>query len=263
RDARFREVLANWCSTGVAAPWRPRVTGGGHDADAGETLHVGIPGMSTLCRSLSAGVMLITGVGVAGARRAGRTWRLQGEYAADLGGFDAVVVATPPRQAAVFLSQARGLLRRIGGVSMAPCWAVMAAFDRRLELDWDVGSFPEDPVSLAVRNSAKPGRTDTESWVLHASPEWTASHLEAEPDTVAGDLLHEFAQRWVGDELPRRVFVGAHRWRYATATEPLDDGFLWDAATRAGVCADWCRGGGVEDAFLSGLELAQRIAKMG
>jgi hypothetical protein len=50
--------------------------------------------------------------------------------------------------------------------------------------------------------------------------------------------------------------VDSQRWMYAKTTKPLGRSHLWDNQQRLGVCGDWCLGHRVEDAFVSGLELA-------
>ena len=50
-----------------------------------------------------------------------------------------------------------------------------------------------------------------------------------------------------------------HRWRYAKTEKPLGQSFLWDAKARVGLCGDWCLGHRVENAFVSGLELALKV----
>ena len=54
-------------------------------------------------------------------------------------------------------------------------------------------------------------------------------------------------------------FVHARRWLYAQTTEPLGKSHLWDRQIGMGVCGDWCLGHRVEDAFVSGLELALAV----
>jgi predicted NAD/FAD-dependent oxidoreductase len=54
-------------------------------------------------------------------------------------------------------------------------------------------------------------------------------------------------------------FAAVHRWRYAQTQEPLGKSFLWDKRSGLGVCGDWCLGHRVENAFVSGLELALKI----
>ena len=54
--------------------------------------------------------------------------------------------------------------------------------------------------------------------------------------------------------------VDTQRWRYAQTTQPLGKSHLWDAQTGLGACGDWCLGHRVENAFVSGLELALSVA---
>ena len=42
--------------------------------------------------------------------------------------------------------------------------------------------------------------------------------------------------------------------------QPLGASHLWDAKAGIGACGDWCIGHRVEDAFVSGLELALQVA---
>ncbi|OYX53051.1 MAG: amine oxidase, partial [Comamonadaceae bacterium 32-67-11] len=51
-----------------------------------------------------------------------------------------------------------------------------------------------------------------------------------------------------------------HRWRYAQTQHALGQPFLYDAAAGLGLCGDWCLGYRVENAFVSGLELALAAA---
>jgi renalase len=57
------------------------------------------------------------------------------------------------------------------------------------------------------------------------------------------------------------AYAQVHRWRYAKTDKALGTSHLWDAATGIGVCGDWCIGHRVEDAFISGLELTDRLTK--
>ena len=50
-----------------------------------------------------------------------------------------------------------------------------------------------------------------------------------------------------------------HRWRYAQTQTPLGQSFMWAPEMGVGVCGDWCLGHRVEDAFVSGLELALAV----
>ena len=51
-----------------------------------------------------------------------------------------------------------------------------------------------------------------------------------------------------------------HRWRFAQTQQPLGRPFIFDETLGIGLCGDWCLGHRVEDAFVSGLELALHMA---
>ena len=137
-------------------------------------------------------------------------------------------------------------------------WAVMAVLDRPLLEDWDAAFVNEGPLAWICSQAAKPGRPDVEAWVLHAQPEWSRLHLDADPSNVVEELLAA-ATALPGARLSRVEYSAAHRWRYAQAREPLDAGALWFGQHRLALAGDWCHGSRVEGAFLSGAAAAGRL----
>ena len=91
-----------------------------------------------------------------------------------------------------------------------------------------------------------------------SSAAWSREHLHDQPDRVQAKLLRAFAEVTGIRAEPSHVQV--HRWLYAKTEQPLGKSHLWDAKTGLGVCGDWCIGHRVEDAFVSGLELALQEA---
>ena len=146
-------------------------------------------------------------------------------------------------------------------VKMLPAWAVMAVFDRSLDLELDGVFVHDSPLSWAARNNSKPGRSDRECWVLHGSNEWSGSHLEKNEEEVSADLLQAFFEA-IGSQLIQPIFAKAHRWRYAQAENPLKVGCLWDAKLRLGACGDWCQMSRIEGAFLGGMAMAGRVLSL-
>ena len=137
-----------------------------------------------------------------------------------------------------------------------PCWTVMLAFDRRLPIADDVLK-DEGDLPWAARDSSKPGRGAAETWVLQAGPAWSRAHLEDEPATVIAALCDLFA-RGAGVTLPTPLIAQAHRWRYARSGRD-GRGCRWNGAERLGACGDWLIGPRVENAWLSGRMLAERM----
>ena len=161
-------------------------------------------------------------------------------------------------KAVPLLAQAPRLAELVGGVEMQPCHAVMVTFPESIGVEFGGAFVAEPPLAWVARNASKPERASGECWVLHASPEWSALHLEEPTDTVARSLLRAFAEV-LRRELPIASSHAAHRWLFARTTRPLGTPFLWDADSRIGVCGDWTHGARVEDAFTSGKLLARPV----
>jgi photolyase PhrII len=270
RDPRFRRRVLSWVQRGVVAPWPGRfgAVEQGLIRPAGDTdeRFVGVPGMSALGRLLAEALDVRLGTRVAPPERADGQWRLRDDTGAELGAFDRVLIAAPAPQAADLLAAAPALAARAAGVAYAPCWTLLAGFDKAVDLPWD-GLFINDdsPLGWVARNGSKPGRPRAgqgEVWVLHGAPGFSRTHLEAEPAPVADALLAAFAalaDLAGGGSLPAPAWWQAHRWRYSFCETPLADGCLWDAALGLGACGDWCAGARVEAAWLSGEALAGRL----
>jgi renalase len=136
----------------------------------------------------------------------------------------------------------------------------MAAFDGPVPLACDRVTNLR-AIGSAVRNSAKPGRTGPEAWVLQANADWSRAHLEDTPDMVEHALLAAFADH-IGAASPAVIATSAHRWRYAK-TNALDRGAFWNAGIQLGACGDWLLGPRIEAAWLSGHRLASLVGRTG
>ncbi len=218
---------------------------------------MGAPRMGALLRHLGSGLQLEFG------RRAKQLvaadgWHAVCEDGARLGPFAAVVVATPSPQAVPLLEAAPALAAHVAQAAVDPCWAVMLGFDLPLPLVLDGAFVADSPLAWASRESSKPGRDAGERWVLHASPEWSAAHVDAPPEEVIAALLASFA-RAAGAALPTPIHRDAHRWRYARTRCALGTPYLLDESARIGVCGDYCLGERVEDAWQSGRALAEAL----
>jgi len=148
------------------------------------------------------------------------------------------------------------------GHSVAIIGAGMAAFETRLEVPFDGAFVHDSPLTWIARNDSKPGRPQSECWVLHASPEWSAKRLEDAPETICAELLAALEQV-VGIGSAPTIHTAAHRWRYALPSAPLSVGCMWDDAAWVAVCGDWCQSARIGGAFLSGLVAAEKTIDRG
>ncbi len=266
RDPEFRAAVDGWTAAGVVARWSGRVVrladGGRAEPDDAER-HVGVPGMSALPRHLAVGLADVrTDVRIDRIEGAPGAWRLVAEDGGEAGPFAAVLVTVPSPQARPLLAPvAPSLAASAAAAPMAPCWAVMIAFESPVETGFDAAFVTGGPLSWIARDGSKPGRPAGERWVLHGSPDWSTSVIEASADDVIRDLSAAFAG--VAGRLPGVARAAAHRWRFALPTAGVAEGYAFDAERAIGIAGDWCAGARVEGAWVSGLRLARALEAAG
>ena len=262
RDPAFRAEVARWQHAGVADLWRARIAvlgeAGEHGADFALERFVGVPRMTAPARFLADALPLTVQTTVTEIRPSPDGWWLvSAEHGLHPTRFDAVLLAVPAPQAVPLLrTTAPGLANLSARANMRGSWALMLRYDAPVALPFDAAFVNSGPLRWIARDSSKPGRPSGETWLLHATPEWSAEHLEAPAEAVAEALLGAFAK--LGAETPPAAW-SAHRWRFADTEPALDRVCCWDDERRIGLCGDWLNGGKVEGAWLSGRALARRI----
>ncbi|MGH8820974.1 MAG: NAD(P)/FAD-dependent oxidoreductase [Rhodoferax sp.] len=285
RDARFAQALAT--TPGACKPWSAntvrvldsygRVTAAG--LPAREPHWVPSPAMNTLptlwARPLQdgGGVELQTRVTrIEPDPLNARQWQLRTEGNGDsqhvFSGFDAVVLALPVAHAQALLQdsqQGPALAKQLAEVRVAPCWTLMLAFPQAVQPtlthlgpQWNAARSTHHRVAWLARESSKPGRGAIERWTVQASDAWSHEHLDDDAPRVRAKLLKAFAEITGIRTEPAHAEV--HLWRDAQTLKPLGKTHVWDAKARLGLCGDYLIGHRVEDAFVSGLELALSMA---
>jgi predicted NAD/FAD-dependent oxidoreductase len=196
--------------------------------------------------------------------------RTEGEAGAQqvFGGFDAVLLAIPAAQAAALLKtsrQAASWVKKIDAVQVAPCWTLMLAFPQAMQPgmgtlgpQWNAARSTHHRIAWLTRESSKPRRGAVERWTVQASAAWSQEHLEDDAARVQAKLLKAFSEVTGIRAEPSHVDI--QRWRYAQTLTPLGQSHLWNTRSGLGICGDWCLGHRVENAFISGLELALAAA---
>ena len=261
RDARLQKVTADWLSRGVVAEWLGcvvRLENGAVTHTSPQPRDGGVPGMTAMAADLASAIRVQTRTQIVAMSRGPSGWTIKTDAHENFGSFETVVVTLPAPQSAVFL-QPHAFGAIASTLQMTPCWAVLVAFESKLEVPWDGAFVHNSPLSWVARNSSKPGRSgQSDCWVLHASPEWSAAHIEAAPDTAARLLLDAFSSA-IAQQLPPDSHLTAHRWRHSHGSDADDRRMLFDPEVGLAVCGDWLAGGRVEGAFLSGVSAAEAI----
>ncbi|OIQ67269.1 hypothetical protein GALL_511530 [mine drainage metagenome] len=122
---------------------------------------------------------------------------------------------------------------------------------------WNAARSTHHRLAWLARESSKPGRSAVERWTVQASAAWSQEHLHDDPARIEAKLTKAFTE--ITGIRAEPALVQSKRWLYAKTLLPLGQSHLWDAKKGLGICGDWCLGHRVEDAFVSGLELALAV----
>ena len=202
-------------------------------------------------------------------QKQGKKWQITSkEHSQHAQQFDYVLLAIPAPQAAVLLQNAAPKLANLAAsVKMQACFALMLNFKQSLNCQFD-GLFINDGLlSWVACDSAKPGRLQpnsnignsiNETWVLHASSQWSEMHVNDDKETIAQQMQDEFSQ-FVPFGSAALQNHTLHRWLYADCENYLTCGYQLDTQCNIGLCGDWLNGGKVQGAWLSGLMLAKQL----
>jgi photolyase PhrII len=288
-DPRFTLTVQSWVRDGVAARWNAACAVIQHHGPQPRTLtdrYVGVGGMNTLAKHLAHGLTIRTGHSLTSIANIGTStapnYTLTFTDTPPGGGFGALILTPPAPQSAALLTTLNDaaitpLIAACNNIIFDPCWAVMlqtdgtqtqpSVRDKGTPQPWDAAWIDpalNSPLTFISRESSKPDRPPRNSWVLHASAQWSTAHLESTKESVANSLL-EAARALPGIpaefHAPPLLLVG-HRWRYSHVREhpspPHECYFDWDG--RIALAGDWCAGTSkFESAFLSGVAAAGRI----
>ncbi|KAL9649807.1 hypothetical protein ABK040_009621 [Willaertia magna] len=263
-------------------------------------------------------------------------WRIQFdnlEYYNDP--FDFVIFSCPPEQTVEILQNSSNnlletfnLKSKIKEIKMAPCWALLLVFNKPLKqstikaaaftnnskiISWIAN---QNAKATSVQNVTKltenngdniSGNKKTQqlvgqSWVIHASAEWSTENLEKSPKEIQEILYNEFLtilstiekkskEELLGNE-NYCSYIQAHRWRYAipkqnnfskdndiinkkdikkeTITSSVNENnnssnnmeLFINFEEGIGCIGDWTQQGRVEGAFMSGYYLANKLSSL-
>ena len=258
---RSKKLYKTWEEKGWIEKWNPvsmaLPSRGGLDTS---DWYVGSPSMVSIIRNLAKGLKM---------RKKTEISRIEGKRG-DLflvttkdeqkGPFQSVLVCTHAMRAAQLLENTPELQKLADGVQEYPRLSCLLAFDEEVILEFEAATMESGPLSFASRENSKPGREDNESWVLHASREWSLEHQGLPPDSLLEPFLKAFTELGY-QELPETTYARVHRWRCSQAKSPLNLPFRFDKTSGIGIAGDWCANGLVDGAYWSGHDLAETFTR--
>ncbi len=235
-------------------------------------------GMSTIAKFLTSGLEILLNHRVvsivhSAAQTAEKTWHLiaetsdgkQEEITAK-----ALVIAIPAPQALALVEPlgetllSIDFLDKLRSVEFYPCLSVMAGYSPTIEVrtQWKAVTFKNDEVLGWVGlDSSKRTNPQQPVFVLQSSADFAEHHLDTQDlQPIAQEMLERASKSLVLPWLEAPGWMQVHRWRYAIPRTPLEQTSL-PANTNLPLvcCGDWCGGGVVEDALVSGMAAAEEI----
>ena len=122
--------------------------------------------------------------------------------------------------------------------------------------------FVSGPIALANCEASRPG-SDSSNFALtiQDSGEWSVEHLEDASEQTGQTLLTKLSGL-LDVKMPKPIYSGCHRWRYAKVTKPVIAGnSMTSECGRVAVAGDWVIGPRIEAAFLSGRQAFRQLSE--
>lgn len=269
RSEEFRVQVEEWQKAGVVDIWKvkPYVydNRGWHESASELNRWCGTPSMNEPVKYLlkEESAHFNTTINKVEKSQTGR-WILHSmEHGQHDKEFDVVVFSVPSPQASPLVAPHSSKLAAIADkAEMKGAWAVMLHFQAPIEAKFDSAFVNIGPLSWISRNNSKPSRnSETETWILHATSQWSEANMDADGNQVAADLITAFCSLSHTPAFSDPFAWSAHKWKYATTHPNLDIGHAWDENELLGLCGDWLNVGKVEGAWMSGNQLAHTIEK--
>ena len=261
RDASFLSEVQHWIHRGWVAPWPASIgiyqEGSFRPSTDPIQRYVGTPRMNEMLQHDLESIRIHRQLRISSMVREDKRWTLLDDAYQPVGlGFHVVLLALPAAQAGQLVHKhSTSLFQTTQSVTMTPSWAAMCTANATRDLEWDALFVNEGPLRWICHDRFKPGREGSDTWLLHATAEWSEAHWDDEPAKVGADLQNAFlALTGITTDAPHM-----HRWLYADIANPLMLGSVLESESGIGLCGDWLCGGKVQGAWLSGRDLANRI----
>jgi renalase len=261
RDPAFQKQLAVWLEQGVAAQWHTPIgvyeNHTWQSSKPSDPRYVGTPWMTSPARYLAQSLDIHHSHTITQINRAQQQWQLHTaehrilEYKPDW-----VILAIPAPQALLLTQKVDPAIAVLHDQAKTEgCWTMMLRFHEAVTMPFEAAFINDGILSWVARNNAKPERTGEEVWVIHGQSQWSQDHIDADPQTIAPQMIAAFIA--LGGKTP--VEYAIHRWRYASSDPAYQARFHCNAEQGIAYCGDWLHGGRVEGAWLSGQALANAI----
>jgi hypothetical protein len=262
KNPEFKAFVKAWVEAGVARLWcqsfaRHQSPG----SDAREGFYCGVGGMTAIPKHLAEGLDVRLSSTAVSLSAIDSGWSIRTE---DGRAFvsDSVIVTAPMPQTMALLQSSHvdlpvDVSGQLGKITYERCIALLAGFDDSVEIPSPGGDYPDsDSVSWLADNHTKGVSTQPGALTLHANPEFSEAHWDADDEEITRMMIDSVRQ--IVTVEPQKTQV--HRWRYSQPITNYPEQFV--VCKEPGLIAlagDGFTGEKLEGAALSGLRVADAI----
>ncbi|WND02714.1 NAD(P)-binding protein [Temperatibacter marinus] len=223
------------------------------------TRYVGVDKMTSLCKEMAKELCCTLGINIQGIEyRSSEGFTLTDQLGKSYGPYDKVISAIPLPQFLDLCSNYIYDKRVFNSVIMQGCISLMLGGENLPLPEFDGAKVEENLLGWIAVNSRKPGRRSPSSLIVQSTNIWAEKMQEQDLNDVKGTMLTE-VENLLQVSYHSVGHSQVHRWRYAAVTSPLGQDFWQHNDLPLYAVGDWCLGGKVEKAFLSGYRLAYSL----
>ena len=260
QDPYFKAAIDEAIAAGCAAPWPANALyldgEGSVSPDKGRARYVGLPRMNSLPKYWAKDFDISLGRRVTKITKS-KTWTLTFEDSGAATGFDAVICTLPPAQAKLILPKSFPHIDTVKSAKMHACFCLMVGLETAIDPGWATLRAKNLPIDWLAINHAKPGRSKSAGTVVvHSEAGWSDAHAESDRDWIQ-EIMIKTASALIGYPLDAAPHIALHRWLYASSQISPNAPCL--ASDGLVVAGDWCLGGRVQGAWLSGRATAKAL----
>jgi renalase len=281
RAAPFMQQVEQWLAEDIVSCWQAEYYRFEHGKlTVSEDLtrrFVGMPSMHAPVKALLAGITVHLNCRInrlhyvqASTTTEAEGWHLFDQHNKHFGPYQAVILTLPPVQAQTLLAtvfqpgeagydDVHQLISQLKPQVLLPCWAVNLQLTEPLQTCADAVFVKEGNLSWLARQNSKSGRaSNADNWLVHFSPQCTASYLRAEPVQLIA--LAKAGLELIFQQSVNITEALTHRWLYAQinpAVNQLKPDY--HPGLKLALAGDWLLGGRVENAYLSGVTAAREV----
>jgi renalase len=216
-----------------------------------EPHYCGAQGMNSLAKHMAANLNIVLETQIKQLESRAGAWFLIDEDGESMGPFNWVVSAVPAPQAVNLLPGSFVKKNKVGEGMFSGCFAMMLGFEQPVSLTFQAAVLTDPVLSwLSTR--------DNSSFLIHSRNDWATDHIDADLKWVES-TMYEAVMALLPSVDSQPIHRDLHRWRYAKCEQALGQDYFLECDDQVAAIGDWCRGARVEDAFISGYELAQKL----